>query len=248
MTDVHDRIREFWDRDSTTYDASATHSVSDPLEAAAWRAAILRALPEPPASVLDVGAGTGSLSLLAAELGYRVTALDLSEGMLGKAQEKAAARGLSLDFEVGSALRPPGGPFDVVMERHALWTMPDPVGALRAWRAVTAEGGRSVVFEGVFGSDALVDRARHLAAETARRLMGIPDHHHAPYPEEILAELPLARLPSPTPLVEAVYEAGWTGVRIQRLRDVEWAARLQEPWPLGWLEHHPRYVLVADRP
>ena len=37
MTDVHDRIREFWDRDSATYDHSASHAVSDPLEAAAWR-------------------------------------------------------------------------------------------------------------------------------------------------------------------------------------------------------------------
>ena len=93
MTDVNDRIREFWDRDSATYDHSASHAASDPLEAAAWRAALRRALPDPPASVLDVGAGTGSLSLLAAELRYEVTALDLSEGMLSKAREKAAARG-----------------------------------------------------------------------------------------------------------------------------------------------------------
>ena len=78
MTDVHDRIRDVWDRDAETYDHSASHAVSDPLEAAAWRAALRRALPDPPVAVLDVGAGTGSLSLLAAELGYRTTALDLS--------------------------------------------------------------------------------------------------------------------------------------------------------------------------
>jgi SAM-dependent methyltransferase len=30
------------------------------------------------------------------------------------------------------------------------------------------------------------------------------------------------------------------------LRDVEWAAIGHEPWPLGWLEHRPRYALVAD--
>ena len=71
MTDVHDRIREFWDRDAETYDRSASHAVSDPLEAAVWRAALGAALTEPPTAVLDVGAGTGSLSGLAAELGYR---------------------------------------------------------------------------------------------------------------------------------------------------------------------------------
>jgi hypothetical protein len=35
-------------------------------------------------------------------------------------------------------------------------------------------------------------------------------------------------------------------VRIRRLRDIEWAAKLHEPWPLGWLEQRQRYVLVAD--
>ena len=248
MTDVHDRIREFWDRDSATYDHSASHSVSDPLEAAAWRAALRRALPEPPATVLDVGAGTGSLSLLAAELGYRVTALDLSEGMLGKAREKADSTGFEMSFQVGSAMSPPEGPFEAVMERHVLWTMPDPVGALRGWREVIAPGGRLVLFEGVWGSRAPAARAKHVLADVARRVMGFADHHHAPYPDEVLAALPMARMPSPVPLVDAVYAAGWTGLRIQRLRDVEWAARLHEPWPLGWLEHLPRYALIADRP
>jgi SAM-dependent methyltransferase len=248
VTDVHARIREFWDRDAATYDRSASHAVSDPLEATAWRAALRLALPEPSVDVLDVGAGTGSLSLLAAELGYRVTALDLSEGMLSRARAKAQERGLELAFEVGTAMAPPVGPFDAVMERHVLWTMPDPVGALRAWRQVTARGGRLVVFEGTWGSRSVADRTRHAAAAITRQAMGIADHHHAPYPDEVVQALPLARLPSPVPLVEAVAEAGWTGVRIRRLRDVEWAARLHEPWPLGWLEHHPRYALIADAP
>lgn len=248
MTDVHDRIRDFWDRDATTYDRSVSHAVSDPLEASAWRAAIRAALPKPPAAVLDIGAGTGSLSLLAAELGHRVTAFDLSEGMLGKAREKAEARGLELSFELGSAMVPPAGPFDAVMERHVIWTMPDPMGALRAWLDVVTPGGTLVLFEGVWGSRAPVDRAKHAAADLVRRVMGVADHHHAPYPDDVIAALPLARMPSPAPLIDAVSRAGWTGARIRRLRDVEWAARQHEPWPLNWLEHLPRYALVADRP
>jgi hypothetical protein len=105
-----------------------------------------------------------------------------------------------------------------------------------------------VLFEGLWGSSSPADRARHAVADIVRRSMGLDDHHHAPYPDEVLGALPLARMPSPLPLVDAVYEAGWSGVRIQRLRDVEWAARLHEPWPLGWLEHLPRYALIADRP
>lgn len=240
-----DRIREFWDADASTYDATKSHSISDPLERAAWRQALSEALPLPPASVLDVGAGTGSLSLLAAELGYAVTALDLSPGMLAEAERKANAMGLAdrVTYVVGSASEPPPGPFDVVVERHVLWTIPDPVGALRSWLDV---GRRLVLFEGTWGSRRLDHRAKEFAAETLRKVMRTPPDHHAPYPEDVLAELPLARLPSPVPLVEAVHQAGWHGVRIRRLRDVEWAARLHEPWPFGWLEELPRYVIVAD--
>ena len=110
MTDeVHDRIRDYWDRDSHTYDETRSHSISDPLEAAAWRQALADALPEPGTKVLDVGAGTGALSLLAAELGHEVTALDLSPGMLGRAELKAKERGLEerMRFVVGSGTEPP---------------------------------------------------------------------------------------------------------------------------------------------
>ena len=44
MTDLHDRIREFGDRDAHTYDDAPLHAVSDPLGAAAWRAALAAAL------------------------------------------------------------------------------------------------------------------------------------------------------------------------------------------------------------
>jgi ubiquinone/menaquinone biosynthesis C-methylase UbiE len=245
MSSVDDRIREFWDRDAGTYDATTSHAISDLLEATMWRQALREALPEPPATVLDAGAGTGALSLLAAELGYEVTALDLSAGMLSHAERKAKEQGLGerLSFVVGSAAEPPAGPFDAVMERHVLWTTTDPVAVLRSWREVAH---RLVLFEGVWGSRDLGQRIKDGAAELLRRAMRTPPDHHAPYPEEVLAQLPLARVPSPVPLVEAAREAGWRAIRIKRLRDVEWAARLHEPWPLGWLEQRPRYTLVAE--
>ena len=246
MTELHDTIRAYWDRDSATYDRSAGHAVTDAVEAAAWRWALHDALPDPPARVLDVGAGTGALSLLAAELGHDVTALDLSPGMLARAREKAAERDLAMTCVVGSADEPPAGPFDAVLERHVVWTLPDPTAALRAWREVSAPGGRLVLLEAIWGRQDLVAVARRRTAELARTIAGTPDDHHAPYPAEVLEHLPLSRLPSIDPLVRVVHDAGWRGVRIRRLRDVEWTRRLQYPWPLGWLEHLPRYVLVAD--
>jgi SAM-dependent methyltransferase len=128
------------------------------------------------------------------------------------------------------------------MERHVLWTLPDPEGALAAWRSVCAPGGRLVLLEGSWGGDGLLERARGAAAEAVRRLLRVPHDHHAPYPEEVLEALPLARRSSPRPMLEAV----WRAVRIRRLRDVEWAQLQHEPRLLSLLEHRPRYAIVAD--
>jgi 2-polyprenyl-3-methyl-5-hydroxy-6-metoxy-1,4-benzoquinol methylase len=246
MTDVHEKLRGFWDLDAETYDRSPTHSASDPVEAAAWRAAMARFLPPIGASLLDVGAGTGAMSLLAAEMGYRVTALDLSPAMLAHAQRKAGERGLPLEIVVGPATDPPPGPFDAVLERHVLWTTPDPPAALRAWRAV-APTGRLVLFEGVFNRTGAMFKLRGTVAHAFRRALGVPHDHHGHYDPELLAALPLASAVSPLPMIEAVTEAGWRRVTLERLRDVEWARRIAiRPPALGWLESLPHFALVAD--
>ncbi|GAB3342406.1 methyltransferase domain-containing protein [Micromonospora halotolerans] len=51
-------------------------------------AQLLRHLPEPPASVLDVGGGAAHQSLPLARLGYDVTVLDPSPAMLAKAEQR----------------------------------------------------------------------------------------------------------------------------------------------------------------
>jgi SAM-dependent methyltransferase len=247
VSDIAERLREYWDADAETYDRSAIHALSDPVEAAAWRAALRRNLPDPPARVLDAGAGTGAITLLLAELGYRVTALDLSEAMLARAREKAAGRGLHVEFAVGPADRPPTGPFDSVVERNMLWTNPDPVGTLASWRKVTAPGGRLLVLEGYHRSG-LLDQLQGALADALRRMLRVPHDHHAHYDDELEAELPLAGQTSPARLIDAARAAGWRAVRLERLRDVEWARRRLPPRLIHIVESLPLFALVADRP
>jgi SAM-dependent methyltransferase len=244
MSDPHERLREFWDQDAATYDRAPGHGLTDPTEAAAWRAALLRHLPPPPARILDVGAGTGAMSVLAAELGYRVTALDLSPEMLERARGKADHLDLDIDTVVGAAVDPPEGPFDAVMERHLLWTTPDPVQALTAWKTVVPEG-RLVLFESLIARGGAGERMRSLAAAGLKRAMRTPPEHHGEYDPALLSSLPLARAATLRPMLESVEEAGWRRIRLERLRDVEWARRSASPL-LGRLQEVPRFAIVAD--
>ncbi len=48
--------------------------------------------------ILDIGCGTGRHTIEMTKRGYNMTGVDLSESMLNKAREKAAASGLKIDF------------------------------------------------------------------------------------------------------------------------------------------------------
>ena len=62
--------------------------------------ALLRERGKRPETVLDLACGTGSLSVLLARRGYRVTGVDMSEDMLAVASEKACALEENVPFFV----------------------------------------------------------------------------------------------------------------------------------------------------
>jgi SAM-dependent methyltransferase len=245
---VTDDIRDFWDEDAATYDDSASHYPRRPQEQAAWAATLRRLLPEPPAAVLDMGAGTGFLSLLLAAQGYRVTAADLAPGMLTRLKAKAAGRGLDIQAVQTDALHPPAGSFDVVIERHLVWTLPDPAGALAAWRAAAPEG-RLVLVEGSWsgrGASAAEQLRRNARAFVNLIRRPAPDHH-AHYSARMNAALPYRGGLTPDEAVALVEASPWGRARIERLRDVEWAVTAG----LGPLDSligtHPRWAVIAGR-
>ncbi len=219
--DTTDQTRRYWDDDAPTYDRSPQHRPTSPLVRAAWLAALERLLPPPPARVLDCGAGTGFVTLMAARLGHRVTALDLSPGMLGQLRRSAEREGLDVEIVEGPADQPPAG-FDAIVERHLVWTLPDPTRALGAWRAA-APAGRLILLESLWGTGAPGDRLRALARQALRRRRQPAPEHHAPYPAELRATLPLGGGTPPGRLVGAVAGAGWPNPRVERLWDIEWA-------------------------
>jgi len=244
--ELHARIRRYWDEDAPTYDRSPGHGIEHPMSAGAWKGALARHLPPTPARVLDAGAGTGAMALLAAELGHRVTALDISPGMLALAERKAGERGVRLETVVGAADQPPAGPFEAVVERHLLWTLPDPGQALARWHEVTAPGGRLILYEGRWGVGGAAWRARRMATDLFRRLRRDGPDHHAEYDVDVLSALPLSGSIDVDAIMTTAQAAGWRAARVERLRDVEWAYRVVSPPVLGWLESVPRFAVLAD--
>lgn len=101
---------------------------------------------DPPAQVADVGCGTG-WSSIAIALGYpkaTVHGLDLDEASIAEARRNAAEAGVAdrVAFEVRDAADPSlAGRYDLVCAFEAVHDMADPVAALRAMRALLADGG-----------------------------------------------------------------------------------------------------------
>ncbi|MBV8461740.1 MAG: class I SAM-dependent methyltransferase [Acidimicrobiales bacterium] len=243
MEDLTETIRSYWDEDAATYDRAPQHRPRSPAVRAAWAAALERLLPPAPAAVLDCGAGTGFLSLMAARLGHQVTALDLSPTMLAVLRGEAAAEGLAIETVEGPADRPPRT-FDAVMERHLLWTLPDPIDTLAAWRHA-APGGRLVLVESLWGTLDPLERVRRAVRHRIARVRRTPPDHHAEYPVHVRSQLPLGRGTRPQELLEMVAAAGWSAPRLERLRDVEWAETLEQPLPERVLGVTPRFAVLA---
>lgn len=191
---LKEAITHKWDDSSATYDDHAGHGVKSAEEKEAWRGAFARVLPAGAGAVLDVGCGTGELSMLLAGMGYAVTGLDLSKKMLARARAKAASNGLGVRYDVGDAESPPygEGAFDVVFNRHVLWTLPHPEKALEGWRRVLKDGGRVMVVDGVWDDHTLNSKARRLASNVAKMAVEQKNPWKGHYPRDLQAALPNA--------------------------------------------------------
>lgn len=58
-----------------------------------------------PESVLDLCCGTGSVSILLAQKGLKVTGVDISSGMIDRARQRAEQAGIPIDFHVQDAAK-----------------------------------------------------------------------------------------------------------------------------------------------
>jgi len=150
---VKQHVAAHWNRRAPGFDADFGHSIRTQDERAAWDRILDLVVPSrAELDALDVGCGTGFLTLELAARGHRVTGIDFAPAMIAEARRKAAERGLSVRLEEGDAEQLPfgAGSFDLVVSRHVLWTLTHPEAAVDEWVRVLRPGGRLAVIDGQF--------------------------------------------------------------------------------------------------
>ena len=99
--------------------------------------------------ILEVGTGPGFFAILLCELGYEVTAIDLTPAMLEEAKRNAGSMSGSIRFmEMNAeALDFEDASFDVVISRNLTWNLPHPNAAYAEWVRVLRPGGLLLNFD-----------------------------------------------------------------------------------------------------
>ena len=134
----------FWDKIAWLYD------FAESFDSGAYKAmleGIKQIVPEG-ANVLDCAAGTGELSIAAAEKAGHVLCTDMSLQMLERARKKSAKKGIkNISFEERDIFSLPDedNTYDVSIAGNVLHLLDEPEKAVRELCRVTKQGGRVIV-------------------------------------------------------------------------------------------------------
>lgn len=249
---LKDKISRCWDKSAAVYDNQYGHGLKNEEEKIAWQETLKESIGAGPLHILDVGTGTGFLALLLAELGHRCTGIDLSREMLHQAQKKARQAGFKIDFRHEDAEKLPfkESTFDVVINRHLLWTLPRPEMALRDWMRVLKPGGMLVIIDGRWIAPDMTNKLKRL---TGNCLIALVERRNpwkwkGHYGKEIQKELPLMGGASPDRLTQLLEVAGFTKICIEPLARVVEAQKKAMPLRYRLVYAHQRYLVSGRKP
>lgn len=184
--------------------------------------------------ILDVGSGTGVAAMEAARRageGATVTGIDLSEGMLKFAKEKAQKSGLTQNIEFrrmdAEALEFKDASFDKVISLYALFHFPSPDRALAEIYRVLRNGGSAVIavgagppiasikglLNGLSRLRSIIKNRRGLLLEAPHFLNQLVNKHLPPgrQPEE--SSLSKKRLESTAAVIKLLESAGFRQIK-----------------------------------
>ena len=171
--------------------------------------------------ILDIGTGPGFFSILLAEKGYHVTAVDYTEAMLEEARKNAGALAGNIQFYRMDAqsLGFLDESFDVIVTRNLTWNLENPIQAYREWKRVLKPGGVLLNYDANWYHH-LFDEEKRRAYEEDRQKVSaasLDDHYTCTdidAMEEIARRVPLSRAMRPQWDQYVLNELGFSEVAV----------------------------------
>ena len=246
---IKESISQRWDYSSDTYDSHHGHGIKSAEECESWKALLSGVLGRRSLSILDVGCGTGEISLLLAEMGHAVTGLDLSDKMLDRARLKAESLGCAVTLQNGDAENPPfaEGSFDVVINRHVLWTLPNPHAAVQSWNRVLKLGGKAVIIDGIWNDGSLETRMRRLISNTLVLLMEGKNPARNAYSTDLNHALPNAGGTPPERAREYLSGTGFRNIDLIDLIDIRNIQKRKMPFRNRIAYNYHYYLISGEK-
>ena len=148
------RIKNYWTQRSHSFAELRVRELNSVM-ADRWLREIAKHIPAGgQLRILDIGTGPGFFSIILAEAGYQVTAVDYTAAMLEEAKKNAGALAQRITYcqMDASHLAFVDETFDAVVSRNLTWNLEDPEQAYKEWMRVLKPGGVLLNFDANYGA------------------------------------------------------------------------------------------------
>lgn len=216
-------IGDFWDNYSSEFDGEHDTENID-----VWKKYLEEILgADKNKVVLDMGAGTGFLANMTAELGYTSIGVDISRKMLEYAVDHADKKKVPAAYMYGSILDLPfmDNTADYVINARVLWTLVEPDKAIKEWARVIKPGGSIYCFNRMKEDE------------------GITVYKKDFYDNKEVDDKLVVQGAKMDELKNLMERNGLVNVRIEQLPDTYKDEALKD---MDW--YQPWFVLAADKP
>lgn len=203
--------------------------------------------------VCDLGCGPGFFSILTAEMGCHVSALDYCTSMLEQAKQNARRAKLpdgAITFYEADALHPPfhENTFDVLITRNLTWTLIDPTAAYRQWHRILKFGGVLINFDANWYSYLYneAQNAQRLHDQQEQRLNyqnteGYATKQQCDECEQLALQLPLSRCMRPAWDKDVLSQLHFSKIQL----DTNVYKRVWSPEEQAFYASSPQFMIVG---